>query len=300
LGAFAYLRKPVEREDLVRSMLKIQTFLDGGKKNLLIVEDSEIERNNLIELLSGDDVETTAAGTAAEALEILKSGPLDCLVLDLGLPDAGGIELIERIKSEVGLLQLPIIVHTGRDLSQDEEAHLSSVTSAIVVKDATSPERIVEAVSLFLHRPSTGLGVPQRKMLQTVVEQDTAFAGKTVLLVDDDMRNIYALSSKLEQLQMNVVFAQNGRMALEELASSPAIDVVLMDIMMPEMDGYQAMREIRKIERFREMPIIALTAKAMKGDRERCIEAGASDYIPKPVDTERLLSQLRVWLCPKE
>jgi CheY-like chemotaxis protein len=137
-------------------------------------------------------------------------------------------------------------------------------------------------------------------MLQTVVEQDTALAGKTVLLVDDDMRNIYALSSKLEQLQMNVVFAQNGRMAIEELASSPAIDVVLMDIMMPEMDGYQAMREIRKIERFRAMPIIALTAKAMKGDRERCIEAGASDYIPKPVDTERLLSQLRVWLCPKE
>jgi CheY-like chemotaxis protein len=300
LGAFAYLRKPVEREDLVRSMLKIQTFLDGGKKNLLIVEDSEIERNNLIELLSGDDVETKAAGTAAEALEILKSGRLDCLVLDLGLPDVGGIELIERIKSEVGLLQLPIIVHTGRDLSPEEEARLSTVTSAIVVKDATSPERIVEAVSLFLHRPSTGLGVPQRKMLQTVVEQDTALAGKTVLLVDDDMRNIYALSSKLEQLQMNVVFAQNGRMAMEELASSPAIDVVLMDIMMPEMDGYQAMREIRKIERFRAMPIIALTAKAMKGDRERCIEAGASDYIPKPVDTERLLSQLRVWLCPKE
>ncbi len=300
LGAFAYLRKPVEREDLVRSMLKIQTFLDGGKKNLLIVEDSEIERNNLVELLSGDDVETKAAGTAAGALEILKSGPLDCLVLDLKLPDISGLELIERIKSEVGLLQLPIIVHTGRDLSAEEEAHLSTVTSAIVVKDATSPERIVEAVSLFLHRPSTGLGAPQRRMLQTVVEQDTALAGKTVLLVDDDMRNIYALSSKLEQLQMNVVFAQNGRMALEELASSPAIDVVLMDIMMPEMDGYEAMREIRKIERFRAMPIIALTAKAMKGDRERCIEAGASDYIPKPVDTERLLSQLRVWLCPQE
>ncbi|PYU70185.1 MAG: hypothetical protein DMG49_11790 [Acidobacteria bacterium] len=300
LGAFAYLRKPVEREDLVRSMLKIQTFLDGGKKNLLIVEDSEIERNNLVELLSGDDVETKAAGTAAGALEILKSGPLDCLVLDLRLPDISGLELIERIKSEVGLLQLPIIVHTGRDLSAEEEAHLSTVTSAIVVKDATSPERIVEAVSLFLHRRSTGLGAPQRRMLQTVVEQDTALAGKTVLLVDDDMRNIYALSSKLEQLQMNVVFAQNGRMALEELASSPAIDVVLMDIMMPEMDGYQAMREIRKIERFRAMPIIALTAKAMKGDRERCIEAGASDYIPKPVDAERLLSQLRVWLCPKE
>ena len=173
------------------------------------------------------------------------------------------------------------------------------MTSTIVVKDATSPERIVEEVSLFLHRPSAGLGAPLRRMLETVVEKDPALAGKTVLLVDDDMRNIYALSSILEQSRMNVVFAQNGKRGLKELTSNPAIDVVLMDIMMPEMDGYEAIREIRKIERFRAMPIIALTAKAMKGDRERCIEAGASDYIPKPVDTERLLSLLRVWLYPK-
>jgi CheY-like chemotaxis protein len=207
-----------------------------------------------------------------------------------------GAQLIEKIKEEVGLLQLPIIVHTGKDLSADEETHLSSVTSAIVVKDARSPERIMESVSLFLHRPSEVLGADHRKMLEAVVQKDPTLAGKSVLVVDDDMRNIYALSSILEQNEMKVIFAQNGKKALAELASNPAIDIVLMDIMMPEMDGYQAMREIRKSGRFEALPIIALTAKAMKGDRERCIEAGASDYIPKPVDIERLLSLLRVWL----
>jgi CheY-like chemotaxis protein/signal transduction histidine kinase len=300
-GAFAYLRKPVEREDLAQSLLKIQTFLDRQKKNLLIVEDSDIERKKLIDLLAGDDVEMKAAGTAAEALEILKRGPFDCLVLDLNLPDMNGTELIEKIKSEVGLLQLPIIVHTAKDLGREEEAHLSSVTSAVVVKDATSPERILEEVSLFLHRPLASLGAPRRRMLETVIEKDPALAGKTVLIVDDDMRNIYALSSILEQSQMKVLFAQNGKKGLEELNSNLAIDIVLMDIMMPEMDGYQATREIRKTERFRTLPIIAVTAKAMKGDRERCIEAGASDYIPKPVEPARLLSLLRAWLyrrCP--
>jgi hypothetical protein len=299
-GAFAYLRKPVEREDLAQSLLKIQTFLDRQRKNLLIVEDSDIERKNLIDLLAGDDVETRAAGTAADALEILKSGPFDCLVLDLNLPDMNGTELIERIKSEVGLLRLPIIVHTGKDLGREEEAHLSTVTSAIIVKDANAPEHILEKVSLFLHRPSASLGAPWRRMLETVIEKDPALADKTVLIVDDDMRNIYALSSILEQNRMNVVFAQNGKKGLEELTSNPAINIVLMDIMMPGMDGYQAMREIRKTERLRTMPIIAVTAKAMKGDRERCIEAGASDYIPKPVEPARLLSLLRVWLYPRK
>jgi HAMP domain-containing protein/CheY-like chemotaxis protein/signal transduction histidine kinase len=296
MGAFAYLRKPVEREELAESALKIKTFLDRQRTNLLIVEDSEAERASLVELLSGDDVETRAVGTGAEALELLKSGPFDCLILDLVLPDMKGTRLIEQIKSEVGLLQLPIIVHTGKDLSPDEEERLSTVTSAIVVKDANSPERIMESVSLFLHRPSARLGAHHRKMLEAVVQKDPTLAGKTVLVVDDDMRNIYALSSILEQNEMKVVFAQNGKKALGELASNPAIDIVLMDIMMPEMDGYQAMREIRKSERFESLPIIALTAKAMKGDRERCIDAGASDYIPKPVDIERLLSLLRVWL----
>jgi CheY-like chemotaxis protein len=263
------------------------------------VEDSDIERQSLIDLLAGEDVVTETAGTAAEALAMLKSKLFDCLVLDLMLPDMGGIELLERIKSEVGLLQLPIIVHTAKDLSQEEEANLSSLTSAVVVEDATSPERILEEVSLFLHRPVAVLGPPLRKMLESVADKGTALAGKTVLVVDDDMRNIYALSSVLEMSQINVVCAQDGKKALEELAANPTIDLVLMDIMMPEMDGYQALREIRKMGRFNSLPIIAVTAKAMPGDRERCIEAGASDYISKPVDPARLLSLLRVWLHPK-
>src|ERR1700747_2906313 len=298
-GAFAYLKKPAEKEDLVEALLKTQTFISRQPKSLLIVEDSDIERQSLIDLLTGEDVVTETAGTAAEALKMLKSKPLDCLVLDLMLPDMGGIELVERIKSEVGLLQLPIIVHTAKDLSQDEGANLSSLTSAVVVKDATSPERILEQVSLFLHRPFAVLGPQLRKMLESVAEKGPALAGKTVLVVDDDMRNIYALSSVLEMSQMKVVCAQDGKKALEELVASPAIDLVLMDIMMPEMDGYQALREIAKLERFDFLPIIAVTAKAMPGDRERCIDAGASDYISKPVDPARLLSLLRVWLHPK-
>ena len=295
-GAFAYMKKPAEREDLVQALLKIQVFLSRQPKNLLIVEDNDVQRQTLIDLLAGEDVATESAGTAAEALEKLKSKPFDCLVLDLMLPDMSGIHLLEKIKSEVGLLQLPIIVHTGKDRSPEEEANLSALTSAIVVKDATSPEHVVEAVTLFLHRPVAVLGAPLRKMLENASEKGLAFSGKTVLVVDDDMRNIYALSSVLEMNQMNVVCAQDGRKAIEELASNPAIDLVLMDIMMPEMDGYQALREIRKMERFSSLPIIAVTAKAMPGDRERCIEAGASDYIPKPVDPVRLVSLLRVWL----
>src|SRR5205807_118150 len=203
-GAFAYMKKPAEREDLVKALLKIQTFLSRQRKNLMIVEDSEVERRSLVDLLAGDDVVTQEAGTAAEALEMLKSKPFDCLVLDLMLPDMAGIELLERIKSEVGLLQLPIVVHTGKDLSPEEEAHLSTLTSAIVVKDATSPERIVEEVTLFLHRPVAVLGAPLRKMLESSVDKGPGLAGKTALVVDDDMRNIYALSSVLELCQMNV------------------------------------------------------------------------------------------------
>ena len=299
-GAFAYIKKPAEREDLVQALLKIQVFLSRQPKHLLIVEDDGIQRQNLIDLLAGEDLATESAGTAAEALEKLKSKPFDCLVLDLMLPDMSGAQLLEKIKSEVGLLHLPVIVHTGKDLASEEEAHLSALTSAIVVKDATSPEHVVEAATLFLHRPVAVLGAPLRKMLENASEKGPALSGKTVLVVDDDMRNIYALSSVLEMSQMNVVCAQDGRKAIDELSSNPAIDLVLMDIMMPEMDGYQALREIRKMERFNSLPIIAVTAKAMPGDRERCIEAGASDYIPKPVDPGRLLSLLRVWLHPKQ
>jgi hypothetical protein len=234
--------------------------------------------------------------TAQEALELLRSRPFDCLVVDLRLPDMGGIALIEHVKSEPSLVQLPVIVHTGKDLSPGEERELERMASAIILKDARSPDRLIQEVSLFLHRSASGLASVQRKAIETVIVNDPSLAGRTVLIVDDDMRNIYALTTVLEQGKMVTLFAQDGRKAIDELKTNPSIDIVLMDIMMPEMDGYAAMREIRKEERFRDLPIIALTAKAMKGDRERCLEAGASDYIPKPVDTERLLSLLRVWL----
>jgi HAMP domain-containing protein/CheY-like chemotaxis protein/signal transduction histidine kinase len=293
MGAFSYLRKPVDREELVASILRIKTFTDRQKKSLLIVEDSDAEREALVELLSGPDLETRSVGTGEEALEVLTSHPVDCLILDLRLPDMPGSELISRLRSETGLRELPIIVHTGKDLSDKEERELGKLTSTVVIKDAFSPERLLQETSLFLHRASSD---PMRKVLDAGSRQDPVFRGKKILVVDDDMRNIYALTTVLEESEMQVVFAQDGKKALEALQSHPDVDVVLLDIMMPEMDGYQAAREIRKMEQFRSLPIIALTAKAMKGDRERCIEAGASDYIPKPVDTDRLFSLLRVWL----
>jgi CheY-like chemotaxis protein len=296
MGAFTYLRKPVEREDLVSSVLRIKTFVDRQKKTLLIVEDAATERASLVELLSGEDVVIREAATGAEAVEILKTQPVDCMLLDLRLPDTGGIDLIRKIKDEIGLLQLPIIVHTGKDLSEEEEEQLGKVTSAVVIKDAHSPDRLLQEASLFLHRAASGFESSKQRMLETGSMKDPLLQGKTVLIVDDDMRNIYALTTVLEDIDMKVLHAQNGKRAIEALQHTPGIDIVLMDIMMPEMDGYQASREIRKMENFRDLPIIALTAKAMKGDRERCIESGASDYIPKPVDTERLLSLLRVWL----
>jgi CheY-like chemotaxis protein len=249
-----------------------------------------------VALLSGDDIETHAVGSGQEALELLKKKPFDCLVLDLRLPDMSGADLLVKIKEGVELPRLPIIVHTGKALTPEEEAHLGSLSSAVIIKDADSPDRILEEVSLFLHRPAQSMAASGRRMLENLVQKDAALGGKTVLVVDDDMRNIYALSSILENSDLKVTYATNGRKALEALDSNPSIDLVLMDIMMPEMDGYQAMREIRKSEKHKDLPIISLTAKAMKGDRERCIEAGASDYIPKPVDPERLLSLLRVWL----
>jgi CheY-like chemotaxis protein/two-component sensor histidine kinase len=296
MGAFTYLRKPVEREDLVASVLKIKAFVDRQKKTLLIVEDAPEERMGLVELLSGEDVMVREASTANDAIQILKTQPVDCMLLDLRLPDMSGTELIRKIKDEIGLLQLPIIVHTGKDLSEEEEEALGRVTSAVVIKDAHSPERLLQEASLFLHRSSAGFESSKQRMMANSSLRDPALQGKTVLIVDDDMRNIYALTTVLEELDMKVLHAQNGKRAIEAITSTPGIDIVLMDIMMPEMDGYQASREIRKMEKFHDLPIIALTAKAMKGDRERCIESGASDYIPKPVDTERLLSLLRVWL----
>jgi HAMP domain-containing protein/CheY-like chemotaxis protein len=298
LGAIAYLQKPVSREMLMEALSGIKSFVERQVKNLLVVEDDEIQRQSIVDLIGNSDVSTTAVGTGTEALSALRGGRFDCLVLDLGLPDMTGFELIEQIKQDQNLSPLPIIIYTGKELTRTEETELKRIAETIIIKDVRSPERLLDETALFLHRVQANLPGPKRQMLEQLYQSDPVLAGKQVLIVDDDVRNIFALTSMLERHQMQIRYAENGRDGLELLRNNPNVDVILMDIMMPEMDGYETMRAIRQISQFASLPIIALTAKAMKGDREKCIEAGASDYITKPVDSEQLLSLLRVWLYP--
>jgi CheY-like chemotaxis protein len=248
--------------------------------------------------LIGDrgDVNTTAAATGKQALAALQSGRFDCMVLDLGLPDMTGLELIQRIKTEMGLSELPIIVYTGKELTEHEEIELRKMVKAIIVKGVQSPECLLDETALFLHQAEENVSEPMGQMLHQVQQPDPLLAGKKVLIVDDDIRNIFALKSVMERHEMQVIHAENGKDGIELLDKTPDIDIVLMDVMMPEMDGYEAMRAIRRINKFSSLPIIALTAKAMKGDREKCLEAGASDYITKPAEIDHLLSLLRTWL----
>ncbi|MFS8118474.1 MAG: response regulator, partial [Microcoleus sp.] len=296
LGAIAYLQKPVSHEALSKSLTDIKHFVERPVKNLLVVEDNETQRLSIVDLIGNHDVSTTAVGSGAEALETLKAGHFDFIVLDLGLPDMTGFELIEQIKQEPSLKSLPIIIYTGKELTRTEETQLKRMAETIIIKDVRSPERLLDETALFLHRVQANLPEPKRQMLEQLYQTDSTLAGKKVLIVDDDVRNIFALTSMLERHLMQIVFAENGREGIAQLQNTPDINIVLMDVMMPEMDGYETMEAIRKMPQFGSLPIIALTAKAMKGDREKCIEAGASDYITKPVDTEQLLSLLRVWL----
>jgi HAMP domain-containing protein/CheY-like chemotaxis protein/signal transduction histidine kinase len=295
-GAIAYLQKPVSSEAVSEALGNIKTFVERRVKNLLVVEDDETQRHSIVELIGNGDVATTAVSTGEEALTTLKSGHFDCIVIDLGLPDMTGLELIEQIKQDESLAKLPIIVYTGKELTRTQEIELKRLADSIIVKDVRSPERLLDETALFLHRVQANLPQPKRQILEQLHQTDPVLTGKKALIVDDDVRNIFALTSMLEQHQMQVLYAENGRDGLAILQNTPDIDVVLMDVMMPEMDGYEAMRAVRKISQFASLPMIALTAKAMKGDREKCIEAGASDYITKPVDPEQLLSLLRVWL----
>ncbi|MEA5603784.1 response regulator [Nostoc sp. UHCC 0252] len=296
LGAITYLQKPVSPEALTQVLTDIKGFIERQVRNLLIVEDDPVQAQSIIELIGNGDVHSTAVGTGAEALSILRSHHFDCMVLDLGLPDMSGFALIEQIKQEPKLLKLPIIVYTGKELSRQEETQLRGLAETIIIKNVRSPERLLDETALFLHRVQANLPQPKRQMLEQLHHNDPVLANRTILIVDDDLRNIFALTSFLESYQMQVLFAENGRDGIEMLQTNPDINIVLMDIMMPEMDGYETTRAIRQQQQFRSLPIIALTAKAMPGDREKCIEAGASDYITKPVDTEQLLSLLRVWL----
>ncbi|MBN3905644.1 MAG: response regulator [Nostoc sp. NMS1] len=296
LGAITYLQKPVSPEALTQVLTDIKGFIERQVRNLLIVEDDPVQAQSIIELIGNSDVHSTAVGTGAEALLILRSQHFDCMVLDLGLPDMSGFALIEQIKLEPRLLKLPIIVYTGKELSRQEETRLRGLAETIIIKNVRSPERLLDETALFLHRVQANLPPPKRQMLEQLHQNDPVLANRKILIVDDDLRNIFALTSFLESYQMQVLFAENGRDGIERLQTNPDINIVLMDIMMPEMDGYETTRAIRQQQQFRSLPIIALTAKAMPGDREKCIEAGASDYITKPVDTEQLLSLLRVWL----
>jgi len=238
----------------------------------------------------------STAGTGAEALELLDQLSFDCCVVDLRLPDMSGFQLLERMQSDPSRRDLPVVVFTGKDLTAAEEARLKSVAKSVVLKDVQSPERLFDETALFLHRVVSDLPAPKRNLLERLHGSNDVLRNRKVLVVDDDARNIFALTTVLENQEMDVVSATNGRQAIEIIQETPDLSVVLMDIMMPEMDGYETMRAIRRQPQFRTLPMLALTAKAMKGDREKCLEAGASDYIAKPVNTDQLLSLLRVWL----
>jgi CheY-like chemotaxis protein len=294
LGALAVLQKPASRDALMDALGRVKGFIERPMKNLLVVEDDQRQRDSIVSLIGNGDVKSTSVGNGQEALAAMKEKYFDCVVLDLGLPDMTGLELIEAMKA-AGHTP-PIIVYTGKELTEEEETVLKRVTDAIIIKSVKSPEQLLDETALFLHRVEANLPENKRAMIKQVHQSDPVLAGKKVLVVDDDVRNIFALTSVLEKHKMQVVYAENGRKGIEIIRNTPDLNVVLMDVMMPEMDGYETMRAIRQVNELKTLPIIALTAKAMKGDREKCIEAGASDYITKPVETDQLLSLLRVWL----
>ena len=295
-GAFAYLVKTATTSGVEAALERIKAFIEPRMKRLLVVEDNDIERQAIVELLGHDDIELRSVGTGTEALQALHSAPFDCVVLDLSLPDMSGFELVEEMHRQPTLTEVPVVIFTGKDLDAKDEAHLKTMAKRIVIKDVQSPARLLDETALFLHRVVTGLPLDKQEMIEKLQHSGEVLRGLKVLVVDDDARNIFALTTMLENEEMEVITANNGRRAVELVRDTADLSVVLMDIMMPDMDGYETIRQIRGMPEFRALPILALTAKAMKGDREKCLDAGASDYIAKPVNTDQLLSLLRVWL----
>jgi tubulin-specific chaperone A len=295
-GAVGFLTKPVSIEQIESALGRIEHIIDRPVKRLLLVEDNLTQLQSIRELIGDDDVETSSAQSGEEALALLKADAFDCIVLDLGLPDIDGFELLETIRKQGNLEYIPVVIYTGRDLDAKERAILDRYAQSVIVKDVRSPERLLDDTTLFLHRVESKLSEEHQRTIRMLHDRESLFEGRKVLVVDDDMRNVFALSAALQEKQMEVLVANDGYEALDQLEQHPDTAIVLMDIMMPKMDGYEAMQKIREQTQFTALPIVALTAKAMKGDRKACIEAGANDYLAKPIETEKMLSMMRVWL----
>jgi CheY-like chemotaxis protein len=295
-GAFSFISKPTKTEGLRDAFTRLTSFSETRKRRLLIVEDNLVEQNSIIELLGHDDIEIGTASTGAEAIAAMRAESWDCVVLDLRLPDMSGFDILDFMRDDLVRADIPVVVFTGQELSADDDTRLHSMARKIVVKGVESPERLLDETALLLHRSVLGLPPEKQRMIERLHSSDEDLVGQSVLLVDDDARNIFALSSVLERRGMIVHTATTGGEAIQLVAERPELAIVLTDIMMPGMDGYETIRVIRQDPAYRKLPIIALTAKAMKGDREKCLEAGASDYLAKPVNTEQLLSALRIWL----
>jgi len=296
LGAFDFIKKPVTRPAMQDAFDKVEDFIRKKLKKLLIVEDNRQQNNAIRELIGNGDVKSFSAYAGLEAFEIMQKEKFDCVIIDLGLPDMSGIELLEKIKANNELNRIPIIVYTGKDLNKEEAARLNKLANTVVLKTANSRERLLDETILFLHRVESNLPKEKQQIIRKLHRTDEVLKNRKVLIVDDDMRNIYSLTNALEEEGLRCITAENGRAAVGLLKEHADTDIVLMDVMMPEMDGYEATQEIRKMSKFSKLPVIALTAKAMKGDREKCLEAGMSDYIAKPVNIDQLLSLMRVWL----
>ena len=296
MGAAAYLVKPVQREQLVEAFRDLEVRSSRHLRRVLVVEDDAALRTSVANLLGRSDVEIKTAATVADALELLREHTFDCIVTDLSLPDQSGYDLLETMARDEPYSIPPVIVYTGRSLNSQEEQRLRKYSKSIIIKGARSPERLLDEVTLFLHQVEAELPAAQQRLLKEARHREAIFEGRTILIVEDDVRNVFALSSVLEPKGAKVTIARNGLEGLAALEREPKTDLVLMDVMMPEMDGLEATRQIRKKPEWQRLPIIALTAKAMRDDHERCLAAGANDYLAKPLDVEMLLSLLRVWM----
>ena len=300
MGAIGYAMKPVKREELQVVFQNITSLVSQTRKSVLVVEDDEVQRRHIVELISDQSVHVDDVTTVQEALKKLESETYDCMIMDISLPDGSGYELLSSLSAEASIYSFPpVIVYTARDLTQEEEARLRSYSASIIIKGAKSPERLLNEVTLFLHRIESDLPPERQKMLRELRSREKVLNERNILVVDDDVRNVFALTSALEHCGARITVARNGRESLEQLERHPEIDLILMDIMMPEMDGYEAITRIRKSDAYKDLPIIALTAKTMKDDQVKCLSVGANDYLPKPLDVDKLLSLVRVWLPMK-